>query len=152
MAKASLISNRSTSATCQPSLVSNPSMAPIGAMVNSLGSRAKLCTPKMRAVGVNPCCSTASLLANTNAEAPSEIELALAAVMVPSFLKAARNCGILSIRAWPGCSSTVTVVVPLRLTMSTAVISVSKSPLAIAALALDKDPMAKLSIASRLKP
>jgi hypothetical protein len=44
---------------------------------------------------------------STSAEPPSEIELEFAAVIVPSFAKAAFSCGILSGRAESGCSSGV---------------------------------------------
>jgi hypothetical protein len=69
---------------------------------------------------------------NTKAEAPSEIELALAAVMVPSLAKAGFKLGIFSGLALPGCSSTVTKVSPPREATGTPTISASKRPSAIA--------------------
>lgn len=44
-------------------------------------------------------------MVSTNAAAPSEIELELAAVIVPSLLKAGRKVGIFSRFAFNGCSS-----------------------------------------------
>ena len=71
----------------------------------------------------------------TRAAAPSEIDEALAAVMVPSLAKAGRRVGILAGSALPGCSSTLTVSLPLRVLTSTGVISASNAPLSMAARA-----------------
>ena len=57
-------------------------MAPIGARVNSLGWIEWVAWPIIFARGSRP--FSASPLASTNADAPSEIEDALAAVIVPS--------------------------------------------------------------------
>ena len=57
------------------------------------------------ASGCKPRCAATSLDVKTSAEAPSEIELAFAAVIVPSFAKAGLSDGILSILAFKGCSS-----------------------------------------------
>jgi hypothetical protein len=46
---------------------------------------------------------------STSAAAPSEIELELAAVTVPSSRKAGLSCGILSKLALNGCSSMATI-------------------------------------------
>ena len=152
MAKASLISNRSTSSTLQPTFLSSFSVAPIGATVNSLGWRLLVAWPRIRASGCRPrCCATLSR-ASTSAEAPSEIELALAAVTVPSFLNAGLSPGILSILALPGCSSVSTTVSPLRVFTVTGTISSANQPLSMAAWARLRDSMAKLSICSRLMP
>jgi hypothetical protein len=78
----------------------------------------------------------------TRAAAPSEIEEALAAVMVPSLAKAGRRVGILSGRALPGCSSVSTVSEPARVLTSTGVISALKAPEAMAALARARLSMA----------
>ena len=74
--------------------------------------------------------------------APSEIELALAAVMVPSFLKAGLSAGILSRLAVSGCSSSLTTTSPLREVTVTGTISASSEPSLIAACARRSDSMA----------
>jgi hypothetical protein len=51
---------------------------------------------------------------STRAAAPSEIELEVAAVIVPSLAKAALSCGIFSGLAFPGASSVATSTSPLR--------------------------------------
>ena len=64
----------------------------------------------------------------TIAAAPSLIELALAAVIVPSLAKAGLRLGIFEASPLPGCSSAATVVGPLRPGISTATISRSNQP------------------------
>ena len=86
----------------------------------------------------------------TRAAAPSEIELALAAVMVPSFEKAGFRVGIFSGMALPGCSSSVTVTTPLRPATSTGVISALKAPEAMASRARLRLSSAYSSWASRV--
>ncbi|MNC62735.1 hypothetical protein D3C75_1127890 [compost metagenome] len=86
----------------------------------------------------------------TRAAAPSEMELALAAVMAPSLVKAGRRVGILAASALPGCSSSLTVTGPLRVATSTGTISALKAPEAMAALARVRLSMAYSSIASRV--
>ena len=72
-------------------------------------------------------------------------------MIVPSFLKAARNEGILSGRALPGCSS-VSITTSLRLLFTvTGAISFLKAPESIAAFARDNDLIANSSICSRVK-
>ena len=74
----------------------------------------------------------------TSAAAPAEMEEALAAVIVPSLAKAGFSVGILSGRAFPGCSSSVTCVSPARLFTVTGTTSSAKRPSPIAALARDR--------------
>ena len=79
--------------------------------------------------------------------------LALAAVMVPSFLNAGFRPGILSSLALNGCSSNLTTVPALSPglpAMVTGAISQSKLPSSLAALARVVEVMAYWSCASRL--
>ena len=78
----------------------------------------------------------------TSAAAPSEMDEALAAVIVPSGAKAGFNVGILDGSALSGCSSLVTVVVPLRPFTSTGVISRSKLPSSFASRARSSEAIA----------
>ena len=78
------------------------------------------------ASGFKPFDCALSAVVNTNADAPSEIELALAAVMVPSLAKAGRSVGIFSILALNGCSSLSTTTSPLRVDTVTGTISSAK--------------------------
>ena len=66
----------------------------------------------------------------TSAAAPSEIELELAAVTVPPSRNAGLSVGILSGRAFGGCSSVATSVSDLPAFTPTGAISQAKSPLA----------------------
>ena len=68
-----------------------------------------------------------------NAAAPSDIELELAAVTVPSLRKAGRSVGIFSRFALKGCSSESTTVSPFRVLIVTGVISSANAPEVIAA-------------------
>ncbi len=149
-AKASLISNRSTSSTPQSSFFISLSMAPTGAMVNSLGCREWVLWPSIRAMGVAPSRSAAAWLERISAEAPSEMELELAAVMVPSLAKAGRRARILSSLAWKGCSSWSTTLSPWRLLTVTGAISASRWPALVASMARSSEAMAKSSRRSRL--
>jgi len=106
----------------------------------------------MRAKIVKPFAFASLSRINMTADAPSEIELALAAVTVPSFAKAGRNVGIFSILALPGCSSIETTCSPLRLLIVTGDISASNQPCAIALFARFNDSIAKASIPSRVRP
>jgi len=72
---------------------------------------------------------------NTMAAAPSLIEELEAAVMVPSFLNAGLREAILSSLTLPGPSSVDTTMSPDRVFTVTGVISASKAPDAVAALA-----------------
>ena len=121
-------------------------------MVNQLGSCACTLCSIIRAIGL-----ISLLLASLSriiiiAEAPSEIELAFAAVTVPSFAKAGRKAGIFSGRALPGCSSVSITISPLRFFTVTGVISFLKWPFSMAAFARDNDDIANSSCASRVKP
>ncbi len=150
IANASLISNKSTSLACQLSRSSKVLMASIGARVNSDGCRECVVWPRILAIGFKPFSATAVSLASTNAEAPSEIELELAAVTVPSALNAGFSWGILSILAFPGCSSVSMMVSPLRCLTVTGAISAVSAPDSIAAMARRNEPIAYSSMDSRV--
>ncbi len=75
---------------------------------------------------------------------------AFAAVTVPSLRKAGFRVGILSSRALPGCSSTLTTVSPPRPLTVTGAISPTKCPAAIAFCARVSELMANSSCASRV--
>ena len=150
-AKASLISHRSTSCTLQPVLASSFCTAPTGAVANQLGAWAWVLWPTMRASGWAPSGLAVLARARTRAAAPSLMDELLAAVMVPSFLKAGLRLGILSSLTLPGPSSTDTTVSPARVLTVTGVISLAKAPDAVAALARSTLAMAKASCCSRVK-
>jgi hypothetical protein len=78
----------------------------------------------------------------TRAAAPSLMELALAAVTVPSLLNAGLRVGILAASALAGCSSAATVSLPLRVVTVTGVSSRSKAPEAPAAFARSSEATA----------
>ncbi len=88
-------------------------------MVNRPGSWAWAAWDTMRATIGRPSALATLSRVITRAAAPSLIEDALAAVMVPSLEKAGFNVGIFSGMALPGCSSSVTVTVPFRPATST---------------------------------
>ena len=71
-------------------------IAVTGAMVNSAGSRAWLAWATIFASGFKPRFVASLVFISTTADAPSLIEEALAAVIVPSFLKAGFSVGIFS--------------------------------------------------------
>ena len=151
-ANASLISNRSTSSAVQPVWANSFCMAPTGAVENHAGSCAWVLWPTMRASGVRPCANASLSRISTSAAAPSEMELALAGVTVPSLRKAGFSVGILSRLAFNGCSSTLTTSSPLRPLTVTGAISPAKAPLWMACCARVSDAMAYSSCAARLKP
>ena len=66
----------------------------------------------------------------------------LAAVTLPSFLKAGFRVGILATSDLPGCSSEATSTSPLRVATLTGTISPSKAPEVCAAWARVTDSMA----------
>jgi hypothetical protein len=121
-AKASLISNRSTSLAFQPVFLNSFCIAPIGAVVNRFGSCAWVAWPTMRAIGVRPSSLAVDSRIMTSAAAPSLIDDDEAAVTVPSFLKAGRSDGILSTLAFSGPSSFSMTVSPRRLATVTGAI------------------------------
>ena len=111
-------------------------MAGTGAVVNWDGAWAWAAWATTRArTGMPSALATLSRVI-TRAAAPSLIEEALAAVMVPSLAKAGFRVGILAGSALAGCSSRATVSEPLRVFTSTGAISRSKAPLSDACLAL----------------
>ena len=151
-ANASLTSHRSTSPACQPAFFSAFSIAPAGAVENHAGACAWTAWLTMRATGVRPRARAVDSRISTSAAAPSEMLLALAAVMVPSFLNAGLRVAILSSLALKGCSSNLNTWSPPRALAVTGAISQSKLPSSLACLARTVEAMAKWSWASRVKP
>ncbi|MNJ59027.1 hypothetical protein D3C77_546900 [compost metagenome] len=121
------------------------SMAPIGAVGNSAGVSAKAAWPWITANGLRPCFSACERRISTSAAAPSEIELALAAVTVPPSRNAGLSWGILSRRALGGCSSSLIRRCSLPTVTSTGTISLAKLPSLIACCARVSEAMAKSS-------
>ncbi|CFO08449.1 Uncharacterised protein [Bordetella pertussis] len=150
-AKASLISYRSTSLACQPVFLNRFFSAPTGAVVNQFGSCACWAWATMRASGLTPSFSAVEARISTMAAAPSEIDDELAAVTVPSFLKAGLSVGIFSGMALVGASSVSITVSPLRPATVTGVISHLKLPSSLAARARRSDSSEKASCCSRVK-
>ena len=151
-AKASLISHRSTSAVVQPVLASSFCIAPTGAVANRLGWWAWVVWPTILAIGVRPLAAAVEARISTSAAAPSEMELELAGVTVPSLRKAGLRVGILSRLALGGCSSEAMVTSPLRPATVTGAISHSKEPSLMAAWARVSEVTAQASCCSRVKP
>src|SRR4029077_9162549 len=150
-AKASLISNRSTSATLQPADFSTLFTAATGAIVNHSGASALLAQATSRATGLSPLSFAVAALESTSAAAPSEIEEDEAAVTVPLAAKAGLSCGILEMSQVPGVSSRATTVTPLRPLTSIGATSASTSPASSARSARRTDSAAKASCAARVK-
>ena len=96
----------------------------------------------MAASGVRPRLSASDSRINTSAAAPSEIELELAAVTVPSFAKAGLSVGIFAASAVSGCSSCTTSTAPFRPGALTATISGAKLPSSTAFFARFSDSIA----------
>ncbi|SOY70713.1 hypothetical protein CBM2631_B50092 [Cupriavidus taiwanensis] len=106
--------------------------------------------PTTRAIGLKPRLSAIEAFVSTNAAATSEIELELAAVTVPSFLKAGFSDAILSTFALSGCSSSATVgVAPFLSTIDIEAVSHAKLPSRIADWARCVESTAHPSCASR---
>ena len=126
-------------------------MAPTGAVVNHSGSCALLAYARIRASGLRPRSEAVAALITTSAAAPSEIEEELAAVTVPSLLKAGFIVVILLTSQVPGVSSRATTVSPLRPFTVTGVTSTSNSPACSACIARRTDSVAKASCWARLK-
>ncbi len=98
------------------------------------------------ASGVRPRRSASDPRISTSAAAPSEIEEELAAVTVPPSRKAGFSVGILSGRAFSGCSSVSITVSPPRVFSVTGAISPANLPPWIAALARSSEASAKPSL------
>ncbi|MNF02246.1 hypothetical protein D3C80_2013680 [compost metagenome] len=96
----------------------------------------------MRARGFTPRRAASSALSSTVAAAPSEMLEELAAVTVPSFLKAGFSDGMRSMSDLPGCSSCAYSTSPLRPATFTGTISSTKAPFASAACARLTDSIA----------
>jgi hypothetical protein len=105
----------------------------------------------MRAMGVNPCFSTAAAEASSRAAAPSLTPLALPAVTVPPSrtkgLSLASASAVVSAR---GCSSTSKVTVSLRPFTVTGVICAASTPSCCARAARCWERRAKASWSARL--
>ena len=151
-AKASLISNRSTSSRLQPVLLISLRIAPTGATGNSPGSSANAACPWITAKGLRPRLSASDSRISNNAAAPSEIELELAAVTVPPSRNAGLRLAILSSLAFGGCSSWRMVFCSLPTVTCTGTISLAKLPWVMASCARVREAMANASWASRVKP
>src|SRR5690606_3533429 len=87
-AKASLISNKSTSSIVLPAFATAFGIAIAGVVVNQSGDCSASAYPITLAKGFKPNSSTFSLLINTNAAAPSLIFEEFTAVTVPSLINA----------------------------------------------------------------
>ncbi len=131
----SLISKRSTESLLHPVLSKSLRKTPIGAVGKSFGAAAWVACATTRASGAAPRFSASSDRIMTSAAAPSEIELEFAAVTVPPSRNAAFSVGILSGRAFGGCSSVATSVSLLPALTLTPAISQANAPSLIARLA-----------------
>src|SRR5437588_5036226 len=140
-ANASLISNRSTSPFFHPIRSRTFWMATTGAVVNQAGACACVAWPRILANGVTPRRSASEPLMITSAAAPSEIPLALAAVMVPPSRKAGLRVGIFAGSARIAGSS----VVISALSACTGAISLRNQPRSVAVLARVSDSCANES-------
>ncbi len=127
-------------------------MAPTGAVVNQPGSWACVDWPTTTASGFRPSLSAVERRIITSAAAPSEIELELAGVTVPSFLKAGFSVGILSSWAFSGCSSRSMTVSPFLPATVTGATSQEKVPSLMACCARVVERMANSSCVWRVKP
>jgi hypothetical protein len=115
------------------------------------GSTPALAQEAMRARGLRPRFLASSALISTRAAAPSLRPEALAAVTVPSLLKAGRRPETLSrVAPWRMYSSWSTTVSPLRPLMVTGAISSGEPPAFWAASALFWEATAKASWSPRV--
>src|SRR3954466_1695800 len=147
-ANASLISKRSTFFAVQPVRSSSLPIAATGAVVNKPGSCACVDWPITTASGARPRRSAVERRIITSAAAPSEIELELAAVTVPSLRKAGLRAGIFSKLALKGCSSVSMNFSSLPCLMAIGVVSQANQPSLFAFCARSSEVMAKRSCAS----
>mmetsp|Transcript_13444 Transcript_13444/g.34294 ORF Transcript_13444/g.34294 Transcript_13444/m.34294 type:complete len:202 (+) Transcript_13444:281-886(+) len=150
---ASLISHRSMSLMSTPARARATGVAAAGATVNSTGGSSASPNPFTSASGTLP--SSAALLAliSTNAAAPSLIDDALTAVIVPVFEKAGFSVATLlgsSLRGSSSCATTVSGL-PRAPLMVMGSISSLNMPASSAATARWYDATAKLSWSSREK-
>src|ERR1700676_1570079 len=104
-ANASLISNRSTSPTPQPTLSSSLRIAGIGAVVNHCGSWLWVAWPLITARGGRPSGSASDRFVNISAAAPSAFAEEAAGVIVPVARNAGFRPGILAGSTLRGISS-----------------------------------------------
>src|SRR6267143_5666934 len=150
-AKASLISKRSTSCAFHPVRSKSLAIAPTGAVVNQPGSCACVDCPMTMASGARPRRSAVERRIITSAAAPSEIELELAAVTVPSLRKAGLSVGIFSKLALNGCSSVSMNFSSLPALIASGVSSQANQPSLFAFCARVSEAMANSSCAEREK-
>src|SRR5438132_11151642 len=148
-ANASFTSYRSTLFALQPVRSKSFAIAPTGAVVNQPGSWECVAWPAMSASGARPRRSAVERRISTSAAAPSEIELELAAVTVPSWRNAGFSVGILSRLALNGCSSISMNFSSLPALTAIGVISQANQPSRFAFCALCRERIAKSSCASR---
>ena len=117
---ASLSSKKSMSLTAIPARFAARGTALAGAVVNHSGSWAASAEPAIRARGLRPSWAAFSSDISTNAAAPSFRVEALAAVTVPSLVKAGRSEATLSrIRLLYSSSWATCTTLPLRSLTST---------------------------------
>mmetsp|Transcript_6863 Transcript_6863/g.17754 ORF Transcript_6863/g.17754 Transcript_6863/m.17754 type:complete len:205 (+) Transcript_6863:624-1238(+) len=153
-AKASLISNASMSSTLWPVCRRSFSTASAGVVGNFTGSCSASANPTTRASGLRPSAWHLVALISTTAAAPSLIELAFAAVIVPlpERSKAGLRALSLSMLKLPpflsGSSSETVTTSRLTLTL-TGTISSLKWPPWCALSARSIDAIAKASCSSR---
>ena len=132
--KASLSSKKSMSLTEIPARLAARGTALAGAVVNHSGSWAASAEPAIRARGLRPSWAAFSSDIRTSAAAPSLRVEALAAVTVPSLVKAGRSeltlsrMRLLYSSSWATCTT-----LPLRSLTSTGTTSRSNLPAAHAA-------------------
>ena len=121
-----------------------------GAVVNRFGACACVACAWITAKGVMPIFSAVERRISTSAAAPSEIELEVAAVTVPSLRKAGFSVGIFSMLTWNGAWSLPITLSPRRSLIGTGAISASKLPSFDAACARFTDVAANSSCDSRV--
>ncbi len=131
-AKASLISNRSTSPTLQPTLSNNFRIAGIGAVVNHCGSWLWVEWPLISARIGSPSRWASERRASTKAAAPSALAEEAAGVMVPLARNAGFRPGILLGSTFSGCSSLATTRGPAFSVSVIGTISFLNAPLSTA--------------------
>mmetsp|Transcript_226 Transcript_226/g.216 ORF Transcript_226/g.216 Transcript_226/m.216 type:complete len:207 (-) Transcript_226:457-1077(-) len=149
---ASFISNRSTLSLVSPALSIVFFIASAGAIPKCVGSVSESANDKIFARGLYPKCLAFSALITTNAQAPSLIDEAFAAVIDPFLSKTGFNDGIFSNFTFLNSSSSSTNTTPFLPSTSTGVTSVLKNPLAQASAALLYESMQNLSCSSLVSP
>jgi hypothetical protein len=142
-AKASLISNRSTSPTLQPTLSSSLRIVGIGAVVNHCGSWLWVACPLISAKIGRPSRSASERRASTSAAAPSALAEDAAGVMVPLGRNAGFNPGIFAGSTLSGISSLPMLREPASSVTVSGAISALNAPLSTALRARSASPSRK---------